>query len=176
MKTPARLCGAKTRSGGPCRRSPMRNGRCALHGGKSPAPGPGHPAYKHGERSRRYQLAGTLDTRYAAHLEDLDYIGLRDELAAVTTHIDELLILADRSEAEERRLWELVDLRRRLSETEVRRIKAAADTLTGEQIRAFAAAVLEAVLAEVPDRETVARIQRRVFTVLRSAGAVKERE
>jgi hypothetical protein len=31
------LCGAKTRSngGGPCRRWPMPNGRCYLHGGKS---------------------------------------------------------------------------------------------------------------------------------------------
>lgn len=28
-------CGAKTRSGGTCKRAPMSNGRCNLHGGKS---------------------------------------------------------------------------------------------------------------------------------------------
>src|SRR3954469_11803374 len=29
------LCGAKNRQGNPCRRAPMPNGRCNLHGGKS---------------------------------------------------------------------------------------------------------------------------------------------
>lgn len=33
-----RQCGAKTRSGDPCRRSPMANGRCRLHGGLSTGP------------------------------------------------------------------------------------------------------------------------------------------
>ncbi|WP_368389767.1 HGGxSTG domain-containing protein [Sphingobium sp. AS12] len=29
-------CGAKRRNGEPCRKLPMRNGRCHLHGGKTP--------------------------------------------------------------------------------------------------------------------------------------------
>nr|WP_269210496.1 HGGxSTG domain-containing protein [Magnetospirillum fulvum] len=32
------LCGAKTRSGEPCRQPAMRNGRCRMHGGKSTGP------------------------------------------------------------------------------------------------------------------------------------------
>lgn len=32
------LCGAKNRQGQPCRRAPMPNGRCHLHGGKSTGP------------------------------------------------------------------------------------------------------------------------------------------
>ena len=32
---PARVCGARTRSGAPCRNMPMRNGRCRMHGGAS---------------------------------------------------------------------------------------------------------------------------------------------
>ncbi|TDJ43981.1 MAG: hypothetical protein E2O52_09415, partial [Gammaproteobacteria bacterium] len=40
-KSEPRLCGAKTRSGGTCRAPAMRkarNGRCWMHGGKSPVP------------------------------------------------------------------------------------------------------------------------------------------
>jgi hypothetical protein len=32
------LCGARTRAGTPCRRWPMPNGRCRLHGGCSTGP------------------------------------------------------------------------------------------------------------------------------------------
>jgi hypothetical protein len=31
-------CGARNRAGNPCRRHPMPNGRCNLHGGKSTGP------------------------------------------------------------------------------------------------------------------------------------------
>src|SRR3954453_21993800 len=46
-------CGAKTRSGVPCRQPGMKNGRCRLHGGKSPgAPrGERNGNYKHGLRT-----------------------------------------------------------------------------------------------------------------------------
>lgn len=45
------ICGAKTRSGKPCKRSPTYQGRCHLHGGKS-LPGIAHPNYKHGWYSK----------------------------------------------------------------------------------------------------------------------------
>ena len=41
-----RRCGAKTRSGHPCGRYSMANGRCCLHGGKST--GAKNPRVKHG--------------------------------------------------------------------------------------------------------------------------------
>ncbi len=43
-------CGAKTRTGAPCKSRAMNNGRCRMHGGTSPgAPkGPLNGAYKHG--------------------------------------------------------------------------------------------------------------------------------
>lgn len=57
-------CGAKTRSGKPCQRRPLKykgwlpykpkKGRCHLHGGKS-LKGYGHPNYKHGRYSRFIQ-------------------------------------------------------------------------------------------------------------------------
>lgn len=33
-----KICGAKTRAGTPCKNSPMINGRCRMHGGKSTGP------------------------------------------------------------------------------------------------------------------------------------------
>ena len=46
-------CGAKTRIGSPCRQPAMKNGRCRLHGGKSPgAPrGERNGNYRHGLRT-----------------------------------------------------------------------------------------------------------------------------
>ncbi|HMO31052.1 HGGxSTG domain-containing protein [Enterovirga sp.] len=43
-------CGARTRSGSPCRQAAMPNGRCRIHGGKSPgAPrGSANGLYRHG--------------------------------------------------------------------------------------------------------------------------------
>lgn len=51
-----RTCGAKTRAGKPCKRTPNRTGRCHLHGGASLV-GAGHPNYKHGFYSK-YDLRG----------------------------------------------------------------------------------------------------------------------
>jgi len=51
-------CGAHCRTTGqPCRNPSMRNGRCRMHGGKSPgAPkGERNPQYKHGLRSKHIQ-------------------------------------------------------------------------------------------------------------------------
>jgi len=41
-------CGAKTRSGEPCKNAPMPNGRCRMHGGKAGAPKENKNARKHG--------------------------------------------------------------------------------------------------------------------------------
>ena len=50
-------CGAKTRSSHPCKSPAMPNGRCRMHGGKSPgAPrGAAHGRYKHGRYARETQ-------------------------------------------------------------------------------------------------------------------------
>src|SRR5829696_2327225 len=46
----SRRCGARTRSASPCRSPAMPNGRCRMHGGKSPgAPkGKANGNYRHG--------------------------------------------------------------------------------------------------------------------------------
>lgn len=56
-------CGARTRDGSPCQALAMTNGRCRLHGGKSPgAPKGNRNAFKHGlytaeAMARRRELA-----------------------------------------------------------------------------------------------------------------------
>jgi hypothetical protein len=152
----------------------MPNGRCDFHGGKSPPAGPAHPAYKHGQRASRYALAGALEGRYARHLEDLDYMALRDEMALVTAQIDALLE-AGTLDSEEGRaeVLALVAERRKLATAEAQRVKLARETLTIEQARAFGAALLEAVRLEAGDRALVERIQRRTFAILETIGAIQ---
>ena len=55
----SKTCGAKTRSGTPCKRAPRYNGRCNLHGGKS-LMGIAHPNFKEGRYSKYhpYILSG----------------------------------------------------------------------------------------------------------------------
>lgn len=169
----------------------MPNGRCNLHGGKSLS-GVAHPNFKDGSRSR-YPLKGALSGRYARHLEDLDYISLRDEIALVTASIEDAAIKLDtlrdlpadefdakeieKREGEIRRhrkyLLDLIEQRRALSRTEAQRVKMAQDTLTGEQIKAFGAALLRAVREETGDLELTRRIQDRTLSILQSIGAVQ---
>ena len=48
-KQPHARCGAKTRSGNPCKNGAMANGRCRMHGGKSTgAPKQNKNSVKHG--------------------------------------------------------------------------------------------------------------------------------
>jgi hypothetical protein len=48
----AARCGARTRRGAPCQGPAMPNGRCRMHGGKSPgAPKRGRNAWKNGDYS-----------------------------------------------------------------------------------------------------------------------------
>jgi hypothetical protein len=67
-------CGARTRAGGTCGRSPMANGRCDLHGGKSTgAPRGNRNAWKHGLRSAEYQ-----GMRAALSMMRADLAGISD--------------------------------------------------------------------------------------------------
>jgi len=56
------VCGAKLRGkNATCRKPPMANGRCRLHGGKTPN-GPDNPSYKHGLYADAFH--GALRDRY----------------------------------------------------------------------------------------------------------------
>lgn len=83
------ICGAKTKKDGePCQNSPMRNGRCRLHGGKSLI-GPMSPAWKDGRYSA--YLPKDVLGKYERLRSDPEYLKLQDEIALVDTRIGALL-------------------------------------------------------------------------------------
>ena len=100
-------CGAKTkRTGNPCRQPAMRNGRCRLHGGKTPR-GVASANFKHGRFS---QLPERLAARYKEALADPDLVTNISEIALVTVRLNELFQKIDLQETGS--LWtELAELR-----------------------------------------------------------------
>lgn len=84
-------CGAKTRSGSPCRKPKVPGRpRCRLHGGLSLAAGPTHPRWKHG----RYSVVGVpenLAAQVQRAAEDPDLLSLREEIALVQATIVDLI-------------------------------------------------------------------------------------
>ena len=89
MPLPAKnLCGAKTRSGGECTQPAMANGRCRMHGGRSPR-GVAHPSFKTGRFSR--SIPSRLSQSYEEALADPRKLELIDELAVIVARNRELL-------------------------------------------------------------------------------------
>ncbi|MEO8483344.1 MAG: HGGxSTG domain-containing protein [Acidobacteriota bacterium] len=93
-------CGAKTRSGGKCKRAGLTNGRCKLHGGASLV-GPAHPNFRTGRHSKYLQLQ--FSERYQQGLNDPRLLGLRDDVALIDVRISELLEAV--GETGNTRLW-----------------------------------------------------------------------
>jgi hypothetical protein len=63
-----KVCGAKLRGKNTyCQKPPMANGRCKLHGGKTPS-GPDSPHFKHGRYADAFK--GTMAQRFAKLQED----------------------------------------------------------------------------------------------------------
>lgn len=101
MTTKTKTCGAKTRSGGRCKRPGTGAGsRCKFHGGATPV-GPAAAAWKHGRHSK-YLPSGIVE-RYQEGLKDPDLISLRSEVALTDMRIGQLLEAL--GESGNTRLW-----------------------------------------------------------------------
>jgi hypothetical protein len=85
-------CGAKTRSGEPCRRPPLAGRtRCRLHGGKSLA-GIASPCFKHGRRSKYLKhLPKELRAHHTEARADPQLLSLREDIALLAARIIVLL-------------------------------------------------------------------------------------
>ena len=80
-------CGAKTRSGEPCKNLPMQlAGRCRMHGGAA-LRGPEHPRYKHGKYSKYKPVE--LDDLIAQYA-NVDVCALLAELASMPDPLADL--------------------------------------------------------------------------------------
>lgn len=84
------FCGAKTRNGGTCKRSPMANGRCYMHGGPTPG-GLASPNLTNGRYSKYLKGLPQLRKDYQAALADPAIVALDGELALLTVRAGELL-------------------------------------------------------------------------------------
>jgi len=89
-------CGAKTRSGRPCKTAAMANGRCRMHGGKSLG-GLASPVLKHGRYSK--VLPRQLVSNYKEMLEDARLPSLESEIALTMTRVEQLIGRIDTGEA-----------------------------------------------------------------------------
>jgi hypothetical protein len=70
----SRYCGAKNRSGGTCKKSPMENGRCKFHGGKTPK-GVDNKNFKTGIHSKYIKIPNLkkiYDSLVAANVDPYD--------------------------------------------------------------------------------------------------------
>jgi hypothetical protein len=88
-------CGAKTRSGEPCKTNGLPNGRCRLHGGLSLS-GAASATFKHGLYSK--SLPERLASRYEEALGDGQLLELRREAALLTAITDEQIAKLDTGE------------------------------------------------------------------------------
>lgn len=84
------ICGAKTKSGAPCRKSPIKSrNRCRLHGGAS-LKGAAHPNAKHLRYSTDI-VGKQLLTRYEQAMHDPELMDMRHDIAVTEARIGELL-------------------------------------------------------------------------------------
>ena len=103
-------CGAKSKSTGkPCAQPAMNNGRCRLHGGKTPA-GIASPHYKHGMRSKFPGLPISMAESFEIARSDPEILNLTDDIALLYARMGQLVEKIDIEDAEQR--WK--DLREQI--------------------------------------------------------------
>ena len=150
-------CGAKTRSGAPCRSKAMPNGRCRMHGGKSLS-GAAVNTFKHGRYSKH--LPTRLAARYQEALADQEILSLHEDIALLDLRIWELLGSGKKTPnaVEWFAVEQALDLRRRLVDSERKRLVDMQQLMTTEQAMTLLAAVVDTVRKHVHDRHALAAI------------------
>lgn len=167
-------CGAKLRNkDAHCRAPAMANGRCRIHGGKSPR-GVDGARYVHGRYSR--YAPTKLSQRIDAAENDPDLISNRAELALLTVRAQELLQKAandgDSSDAWEE-LYNVLDLRRRVNDTERRRLVDLNQMVPVEQVYVLLGQIYDVIQEHVTDRRILAAIGES-FRALTGADGVRQ--
>lgn len=206
-------CGAKKKDGTPCQSWGMENGRCRIHGGKTPV-GIASPQTKHGRYSK--YLPARLAGKYEQSQNDPDLLALRDEVSIVDSRIAELLERIDTGEsqsqwtllqglhaqlltamyakdtarmstaikgmgeaieagAESGQAWAdiftAVEQRRRLVESERKRMVEQQQYVTAEQAMLLVSALIDVVTKHVRDRNTISAIYADVSKLTDKQGA-----
>jgi hypothetical protein len=157
---PKKTCGAKNRRGDPCQKSPLAGRtRCANHGGKS-LRGPDSPNWKTGRYSRA--LPEKLLSRFEASMTDPDLLALAREISLLDTLLEELVTDA----TDWGSIADLVERRRRLVESERKRLAEMNQTLTVTEAVALASKLIDITRRYVTDQSVLAAIGREITALL----------
>lgn len=97
------ICGAKTRSGVPCKKFAMPNGRCRLHGGLTPR-GFALPQTKTGRWSK--DLPTRLMARYLESENDPDLLSVRQDIRLLDVLLQDNMSRLDSGESAQS--WDLM--------------------------------------------------------------------
>ena len=188
-------CGAKLRKGGTCRRVAMANGRCDMHGGKTPK-GIAAGSYRNG---RSAALPARLRATYESTLADPDLLSTRNDIALIEARLQELLgkldlgeagshyqrllklardpntstatlIQAIQAGADEHQIWDEIyvamESRRKHSETEQRRLVAMGAMVSAEDALVMADRFGAFLVEHVADRAILAKAQRLIDDII----------
>jgi len=146
QEKPMDRCGAKTRSGEPCkRRKSIGRTRCKMHGGGSPI-GSAHPSYRTGRYSR--YLPFGLAEKFEQALEDPDWLSLEKEIRLIDATLAEVLGTFGKGQIREyevERMTSLIDQRRKLVESEQKRLKDHQHMISIEQMLGLTKLVLSSI-------------------------------
>lgn len=170
-----KTCGAKTRQLNPdgtaklCQRPGTgAGGRCRLHGGNSLI-GSEAGRFKHGRRSK--YLVGQPLERFQEAMADKSLMHIRQDVALVETLITAATLKLPKdgrppTKDQEERLLALVDQRRRLIESEARRMQQLQQMITVAQFTTAMKAVAEVIREFVTDDGKRRMAQRRLEQLL----------
>ena len=163
---PRQCTATSKRSGEQCRK-PAMQGRtvCRAHGGATPR-GTASPHYRHGRWSK--DLPTQLVQRYQEARLDEDLLSLREEVALVDMQIGTLLANPS-GQAGQPALGQLVELRRRLVESEIKHRVLTGQMLAIDNAVALAGALAATVREHVQDPMALEAIQRDLERLLGDA-------
>ncbi len=174
----------------------MQNGRCRLHGGKTPN-GAALPQFKNGKHSK-YMPTRLLE-RYRDGVADPELLSLRSDIALTDARLSDVLERVDTGESGDAwkqakeaykvmtsgkpgdegigklLLWQIIDKgladyaawhevgdlleqRRRIVESEQKRLVAAQQMISTEQAMSFVTAIVDSVRRNVQDRDALTAI------------------
>ena len=132
---------------------------CRTHGGRTPV-GLAALNFKTGRYSK--YLPTALVGRYVAARTDPELLSLRDEIGLVDTRITEVLTSISDSATPLAAVWEtlepLIEQRRKLVESEHKRLHVLHSVITAEQLMLLLATVTNVIKTHVTDREALSAI------------------
>lgn len=149
---PHALCGAKTRSGEPCKGWAMENGRCRMHGGGNPK-GFAHPNTVTGRYSKHLPTRAIAEFQQALH--DPELLSLRNDIALIDVRLNELVREVGTDETPDKTTWSeiryVIQDRRALVESERRRLIDMQQMITGQDAMLLVARLVDIISRHVTD-------------------------